>query len=124
MTSQATKIYDWFTTDDGRSIYRAVERPPRGERSSLACPSIVKPFDEPVQSMANGKWYTSKSDLAASHRASGNPHGIDFVEVGNEPMPAPAAAPKIDMREVKEDVRAAKADLDAGWRPDVAFLED
>lgn len=124
MTSQATKTHDWFRTSDGRLIYRRIEREPRGSRSDLPAPRLVRPFDKPVQSAANGKWYDHPSDLAKSHRASGNPHGIDFVEVGNEPMPAPARAAPTDYRQIKEDIRAAKADLDAGWRPEVAYLED
>lgn len=123
MTGQARK-YGWITTGDGRSIFRRIDREPRGDRSSLAAPHIVRPFAEPVQSMANGKWYDNPADLAKSHRASGNPHGIDFVELGNDPLPAPPPSPPVDMREVKEDIRAAKADLDAGWRPEIALLED
>lgn len=122
MTGQAAK-YGWFKLSNGRSVYRKVEQSPRGIRSDLAAPRIVRPFDQPVQSMANGKWYDNPADLAKSHRASGNPHGIDFEEIGNEPLPAPVA-PKVDMREIRDDIRAAKADLDAGWRPEVAFLED
>lgn len=123
MTGQAKK-YAWIETGDGRSVYRRVDRAPNVHRSDLAAPRIVRPFAQPVQSMANGKWYDNPADLAKSHRASGNPHGIDFVELGDEPLPAPSAAKPVDMREVKEDVRAAKAALDAGWRPEVAILED
>lgn len=123
MTAQA-KTYDWFKLSNGRTVYRKIEQMPRGIRSDLAAPRIVRPFDKPVQSMANGKWYDNPADLAKSHRASGNPYGVDFDEVGNEPMPAPASETKVDMREIKEDIREAKADLDAGWRPEVAFLED
>jgi len=122
MTGQA-KTYDWFQLSNGRTVYRKIEQMPRGIRSDLHAPSIVRPFSEPVQSMANGKWYDNPADLAKSHRASGNPYGIDFEEVGNEPLPVPEA-PKVDVREIKEDIRAAKADLDAGWRPEVALLED
>lgn len=123
MTGQEQK-YAWFEMENGRTVYRKIKREPRGIRSDLAAPRIVRPFDQPVQSMANGKWYDNPADLAKSHRASGNPHGIDFVEIGTEPLPRPDRDPKIDMREVKEDIRAAKADLDAGWRPEVAYLED
>lgn len=124
LTSQATKTHDWFRTAEGRSVYRKIEQAPRGIRSDLAAPRIVRPFAQPVQSMANGKWYDNPADLAKSHRASGNPHGVDFVEIGNDPLPAPTAPQKTDIRQIKEDIRAAKADLDAGWRPEVAYLED
>lgn len=121
---QVTKTHEWVDLGNGRSVYRKLTKSPRGIRSDLAAPRIVRPFDKPVQSMANGKWYDNPADLAKSHKASGNPHGIDFVEVGNEPMPPPQSAAPVNMREIKEDVMAAKADLDAGWRPEVALLED
>lgn len=91
-------------------------------RSDLPAPMLIADFDRPVQSMANGKWYTSKRDLAASHRASGNPHGIDFVELGNEKTTP--KAPVYDEKKLRDDCRKAKADFDAGWRPDVVALED
>jgi hypothetical protein len=82
---------------------------------------LIRDFDEPVQSMADGKWYTSKRALAATHKASGNPHGQDFIELGNEKM-APIEH-KTDEKQLRDDIRAAKADLDAGWRPDVVALD-
>ena len=83
---------------------------------------IIRDFDEPVRSCANGKWYTSKRDLAASHRASGNPYGIDFIELGNEKQEF--VERKTDEVKLRNDIRQAKADLEAGWRPDVLITED
>lgn len=90
-------------------------------RSDLASPTLIRDFDAPVQSMANGEWYTSKRALAASHKASGNPHGQDFIELGNDDMPF--VEHKTDEKKLRDDIRAAKADLDAGWRPDVVALD-
>lgn len=114
--------FAWVKTSDGRSVFRNTEPRPRGPRSALPCPMLIRDFDEPVQSMANGKWYTSKRGLAASHRASGNPQGVDYVEMGNE---KPKAAPRTyDRKKLRDDIRAAKADLAAGWKPDVVALDD
>ena len=113
--------YRWFDLGDGRSVYRRVrEHIPK--RADLPTPMLIRDFDEPVQSCANGQWYTSKRDLAASHRASGNPYGIDFIELGNEKQEF--VERKTDERKLRDDIRQAKADLDAGWRPDVLITED
>ena len=107
---------------NGRKVYRFAKERPAKARSDLACPMLVRPFAEPVQSMANGKWYDNPRDLSRSHRASGNPHGIDFIELGNEEMPW--VEHKTDEKQLREDIRDAKAALDAGWRPEVVALED
>jgi len=110
----------WLDLGNGRKVYRRVPEGPR-ERSSFPCPMLVRDFDEPVQSCADGKWYTSKAALSASHKASGNPHGIDFIELGNEQMPW--VEHKTDEKQLRDDIRAAKAELDAGWRPNVVSLD-
>jgi hypothetical protein len=113
--------YAWIEID-GRKLFRDVTPKPRGPRSDLARPMLIRDFSEPVRSAANGKYYTSKRDLAASHRASGNPHGIDFVELGNEEQKfVPYVA---DKQQRRDDIRQAKADFEAGWRPDVVTLDD
>ncbi|WP_011579574.1 MULTISPECIES: hypothetical protein [Chelativorans] len=114
--------FAWFDAGDGRKVYRRIPEGSPKARSVLPCPMLIKDFDEPVQSMADGKWYSSKSALAASHRASGNPYGQDFIELGNEQMPF--VEHKTDEKKLRDDIRAAKADLDAGWRPEVVALED
>ena len=76
--------YRWYDLGNGRQVYRRVRDESPVARSDLPTPMLIRDFDEPVRSCADGKWYTSKRDLAASHRASGNPHGVDFIEIGNE----------------------------------------
>jgi hypothetical protein len=113
--------YQWFDLGNGRSVKRRV-REQTLARSDLPTPMLIRDFDEPVQSMADGKWYSSKRDLAASHRASGNPAGVDYIELGNETMPT--VEHKTDEAKLRQDIRQAKADLDAGWRPDVLTLDE
>lgn len=112
----------WIDCGNGRKVYRRIPEKRPDTRSSLACPMLIRDFDEPVQSMANGQWYTSKRELAASHRASGNPQGVDYIELGNDEMPW--VEHKTDENKLRQDIRQAKADLDAGWRPEVLALED
>ena len=83
---------------------------------------LIRDFDEPVQSCADGKWYTSKRDLAASHRASGNPYGVDFIEVGNDKQEFREFVP--DPQKRLRDIHEAKADIEAGRLPEVLTLED
>jgi hypothetical protein len=73
-------------------------------------------FDEPVQSMADGKHYTDKAALARSHRASGNPQGVDYVELGNESASTVGYVP--DQAQRRRDVKQAAADVKAGNVPD------
>lgn len=113
--------FRWYDLGDGRQVYRkALE--PRAERSSLPCPMLIRPFTQPLQSAADGKWYDNPRDLSRSHRASGNPHGIDFIELGNEALPW--VEHKTDERQLRDDVRAAKADVEAGKLPHVVTLDD
>lgn len=113
--------YRWFDLGDGRSVYRRV-RDYVSQRSDLPTPMLIRDFDDPVQSCANGKWYTSKRDLAASHRASGNPYGVDFIEVGNDKQEFREFVPDAEKR--LRDIHEAKADIEAGRLPEVLTLED
>src|SRR3546814_13170555 len=40
----------------------------------------------PLQSMADGKWYDSKSEMLKSYRADGNPQGVNYEIVGDAPI--------------------------------------
>ena len=78
----------WFDLGNGRKIFRKVPGS-QPQRSVFPCPCLIRDeFDRPVQSAANGDWYTSKSSLAKTHKAGGNPHGQDFIELGNEAPPS------------------------------------
>lgn len=114
--------YAWFDRGDGRQTYRKVPVAKLSSRSNLSAPMIISDFAEPVQSMADGKFYTSKKALSASHRASGNPHGQDFIELGNESMPW--VEHKTSEAELRDDIRSAVQDVKEGRLPDVLALND
>lgn len=114
-------MYAWFDKGDGRQVYRKV-RVPRANRSDLPMPHVIGSFAQPVQSAANGQWYETKAGLAASHKASGNPHGIDFIELGNEEMPW--VEHQTSEAELRADVRNAVQDVKEGKLPDVLMLDD
>jgi len=113
--------YRWFDRGDGRQVMRKVREPAPNNRSSLGAPMVIGSFAEPVQSAADGKWYSTKAGLARSHRASGNPHGIDFIELGNDSMPW--VEHQSSEAELRDDVRHAVADVAAGKLPEVVSLE-
>lgn len=115
--------YAWIEVAPGRMRYAKVRSFSPSQRSDLAAPLVMRDtFDKPVQSMANGQWYDSKRGLAASHRASGNPHGQDFIELGNEEMPQ--VEHKTCECQLRDDIRSAMADVKSGNLPPVLTLDD
>lgn len=114
--------YAWFDAGNGRKVYRRVRTAGPSARSDLGCPQVIRSFPQPVQSMADGKWYDNPRDLSRSHRASGNPHGVDFIELGNEEMPW--VEHKTDEKKLREDVREAMQDVKEGRLPEVLNLPD
>lgn len=113
--------YVWIEVSPGRMRYRRVRDGLPPQRSDLASPRVLRDaFDKPVQSMADGKWYESKRALAATHKASGNPHGEDFIELGNEAPPT--VEHKHDERKLRDDLREAIADVKAGRVPEVVDI--
>ncbi len=99
---------------DGEVVERTALSPrsPSG-RSDFPSPMIMNDSTEPLRSMADGKIYTSKSAMRATYRPSGNPRGMAFEEVGNEP-PRPAPLPKPDRKAIRESIERGKADVALG----------
>lgn len=114
--------YRWIDCGDGRQVCRKVKSSLPSARSSLACPMIIAGFAEPVQSAADGKWYSTPAALSRSHRASGNPHGIDFIELGNESMPW--VEHNTSEAELRDDIKSAAQDVKDGRLPEVLALDD
>lgn len=108
--------YDWFALPNGRSVYRKVEHQPRA-RSGLACPMIIKDFDEPVQSMADGQFYSNKAALRRTYRADGNPQGIEYQEIGTGDTRSGPEHKKITHEEVATLLDKAEAKIARGEIP-------
>ena len=100
--------YQWLTTSDGRQVYRKIDTTER-QRSDLPCPRIITDTMEECQSMADGRYYSSKSALRATYKPSGNPDGVAYVEVGNEKLPPPP--PPKPVGSVRESLVKAKQKL-------------
>lgn len=110
--------YRWFDIGDGRQILRKVPATRPDNRSNLAFPSIIGTFKEPVQSMADGKFYTDAASLRRTYKAANNPHGKDFIEVGNEDVTR-FEAPKKDRKANRAAIERAINDVANGNAPPV-----
>lgn len=71
---------------------------------------------EPLLSMADGKMYTSKAAMRQSYRASGNPQGIEYTEIGDDKSYRRIAEKKRkpDPKVITDAVDRAFADLSNG----------
>jgi hypothetical protein len=103
--------YGWMKLDDGREVYRRLDRGPPPARSDLPSPLVISDDMDPTQSMLDGKIYTSKSSLRATYREAG------VTEVGNDPQRlAPRKRRKPDRRKIKDTVEKAWARMERGER--------
>lgn len=114
--------YAWFDNGNGRQVYRKVPEP-RPQRSSFPCPQLRRDSIAPVQSMADGRTYDSLSDLRRTYRADGNPQGIEYREVGDEPRTDPVM-PRVTKEECAVLLDKAEAAIARGEVPDVPSIND
>lgn len=114
MTSQAFKQnYGQIDWSDLKPKGRWKHTTPPKRAADFPVPHVVRPFSEPVQSMADGKFYDDPASLRATYKASGNPNGVDYVEVGNEDI-TKFEAPKEDRKARRDAIERAIADVKAG----------
>ncbi|TPK16671.1 hypothetical protein FJ872_17875 [Mesorhizobium sp. B2-5-9] len=100
----------WFDLGDGRQVFRKVETA-KPKRSALPAPMINSDTMSEVQSMLDGKYYSSKSALRATYRAAG------VEEVGNDPARLrPRKRPKVDRKAVRDCLHKATARYERGER--------
>ena len=97
-----------------------VEKPTRqrGASSGLPCPMVIRDsMDGDLQSMADGKWYDSKSALRRSYTADGNPQGRDYQEIGGTEI-EPAGRASVDKKALRDALDRAMHDVETGQIPD------
>lgn len=92
-------------------------RTPSTARSGLACPRIQTDTIDACQSQADGNYYDSLSQLRRTYRADGNPHGQEFIELGNEKLEAKEHVP--DRGQRVQDIKKAMAMVDSGNVPSI-----
>lgn len=75
---------------------------------ALSAPSIISDNQPHLKSMADGKWYDSKSAMRKTYKPSGNPQGERYTEVGGDPaILKPFKKPKPDRQKIKAAVHGA-----------------
>lgn len=80
-------------------------------RSDLPCPLVISDEMAPVQSMLDGKLYSSKSALRATYRRAG------VTEVGNDPARLKTrGGAKPDRKKIKTTLDRAEARFNRGER--------
>ena len=91
------------------------ERPARSD--TIPVPMVISDTIEPVQSMADGRYYSSKAALRATYKPSGNPQGESYIEVGNEATkPYTPPQPKIETAGIDAALHKAVARYERGER--------
>lgn len=123
MTSPAFKanysLIDWSDLKPRQRKARSVHN----RSSAVPLPMLVRPFSEPVQSMADGKFYDDPASLRSSYKADNNPHGCDFIEVGNEDI-TKFEAPKKDRKAQRDAIERAINDVANGNAPPVLTTDE
>jgi hypothetical protein len=108
----------WFVYDDGRKYLRKRERPEPPPRSA----AIARDSIDPCRG-ADMRMHDSLSSLRRSYRASGNPQGVEYTEIGNETIKAPEP-PRTDRRQMRDHMRAAISDVRNGRVAPPVILKD
>lgn len=104
---------------DGKWVNKATGAvdPPRYP-GQICMPRIDRSDEtEPLQSAADGKFYTSKAAMRESYRASNNPRGVEFIEVGDDSRYLKGTAPERDTgskADIAEAVDKAQAAINRG----------
>ena len=93
-------------------------------RSDLPFPQLIRDFDEPVQSMADGQFYTNKAALRRSYRADGNPQGIAYEEVGSQDTRTAPERKPITESEVATLLDKAEAKIARGEVPEARSFQE
>lgn len=91
---------------------------PKARSDAFPVPYFICDTMDELQSMADGKHYSSKSAMRASYKAENNPHGVDFIEVGNQNT-ATFTPPKRDRKGEREAIERAINDVEYGNAPPI-----
>jgi hypothetical protein len=114
----------WITLENGRQVYRTVNERKPVARSAFPCPLIRSDRIEPVQSMADGKFYDSLSALRATYKPSGNPQGEEYTEIGDAPMRGPKEMPRMTKQEISDLLDKSEAMISRGEVPQLEGVKD
>lgn len=110
--------YRW--TPSGMQDQHTGDIEPFSYDAPVCLPQIMRGDDqEPLVSMADGKTYTSKAAMRESYKASNNPRGEHFVEIGDDagylnPQHKPLEADKSQIADavIKAEAAVARGEFD------------
>jgi len=108
--------YVWIDNGRGRQIRKRITNEVIAV-SDFPCPRLMLDETPPLTSMADGKIYTSKAAMRQSYKASNNPKGINYTEVGDDKSftsPTPKPLKRADRADIKDTIERAKADVNRG----------
>lgn len=113
MTLRLCKVCrDWHELNNWPSECYVIQEQ---KRADFPTPMVFSTdTTEPLRSMADGQIYTSKAGMRESYKASNNPQGVNYIEVGNETRNAPKLERKADRKGIREAIERAQADVAAG----------
>lgn len=114
----------WVKLADGREVYRTIHEPKPDTQSAFPCPQIRSDRIEPVQSMADGKFYDSMSSLRRTYRADGNPQGEEYTEIGDAPMQGPKPMPHLSKAEISDLLDKSEAMISRGEVPQMQSIHE
>lgn len=66
-------------------------------------------FDQPLQSMADGKYYDSRAELYKTYRADGNPQGVEYECIGDKPIEPWSRPAPTKENEAQKDAAISRA---------------
>lgn len=113
-----------YQLGNGRTVYRFPPKPRSQARSGLALPQIMRPFREPVQSMADGRFYDDAHSLRQSYKAENNPQGVDYLEVGDDTSRAGPERQSVTKQECADLLDQYEAAASRGELPELRSIHD
>lgn len=105
----------WVEVSPGRKRLVDLNKPAPTPvaRSDFPAPNIISDcLSDPLQSMATGKMYDSRSELLKTYKADGNPQRENYHVIGDEPL-KPFERPKDTKADIEARHRAVADTLNA-----------
>ena len=104
----------WVYRDGQLVLKHLATRAPRGPRSAIPAPYLIRDQIDPLQSMLDGRLYESKSELRASYKAAGvREIGNDIDAAVKDAEVSRPSKPPVTI----EDVAAAVQKVKQGYKP-------
>lgn len=102
----------YILTSEGLVDKRTGILQPKADFVVTGFPKLMGSDDqEPLLSYADGKTYTSKAAMRESYKASNNPQGVNYIEVGNDTKKLTPQKPKSDRKAIRDALDRAESEM-------------